>query len=87
LQDSSGLFALGVTGELTFAGQEWTGATVPTERQFRSCRSVLYWGNRRGDNVAVLRVIHETGAVVFTGHDAPLGNPSSIVFFDLAKAK
>jgi 6-phosphogluconolactonase (cycloisomerase 2 family) len=34
----------------------------------------------------VFRVDAKTGGLAFTGHYAPVGNPSSIVFVDLAKA-
>jgi len=37
--------------------------------------------------VTVFRVTPATGALVFTGHYTPVGNPSSIVFLDLASAK
>ena len=38
------------------------------------------------DNVAVFRVDRKTGGLNFTGHYAPVGNPSHIVFLDLAKS-
>jgi len=44
-----------------------------------------YCCNQRGDNIAVFRVDRETGSLAFTGHYAPVGNPSSIVFLALAK--
>jgi 6-phosphogluconolactonase (cycloisomerase 2 family) len=47
---------------------------------------LLYCCNQRGDNVAVFRVDRDTGRPAFTGHYTPVGNPSSIVFLDLAKA-
>jgi 6-phosphogluconolactonase len=56
------------------------GGNYPRSVNFDPAGRFLYWGNRRGDNVAVFRVIHETGALVFTRHDAPVGHPSSIVF-------
>jgi hypothetical protein len=34
----------------------------------------------------VFRVNGKTGGLAFTGHYAPVSNPSSIVFVDLAKA-
>ena len=40
----------------------------------------------RGDNITVFRVDHKTGGLNFTGHYTPVGNPSIIVFLDLAKA-
>ena len=38
-----------------------------------------------GEQVAVFRVDRQTGRLIFTGHYAPVRNPSSIVFLDLAK--
>jgi hypothetical protein len=37
------------------------------------------------DNIAVLRVNRKTGGLTFAGHYTPVGNPSIIVFLDLAK--
>ena len=39
----------------------------------------------RGDNIAIFRVDRKTGGLSFTGHYTPVGNPSIIVFLDLAK--
>ena len=36
------------------------------------------------DNIAVFRVDRQRGALTFTGHYVPVGNPSHIVFLDLA---
>jgi 6-phosphogluconolactonase (cycloisomerase 2 family) len=47
----------------------------------------LYCCNQRADNVTVFRVNRKTGGLSFTGHYAPVGNPSHIVFLDLAKGK
>ena len=41
--------------------------------------------NQRGDNIAVFRVDRKTGGLKFTGHYTPVGNPSIVVFLDLAK--
>lgn len=46
----------------------------------------LYCCNQRADNIAVFRVDRQTGGLAFTGHYTPVGNPSCIVFLDLAKA-
>jgi 6-phosphogluconolactonase len=87
LHDSIGIFAVGATGELTFAGEEWTRGNYPRSFNFDPTGRFFYCCNQRGDNVSVFRVIRETGALVFTGNYVPVGNPSSIVFLDLAKAK
>jgi len=36
-------------------------------------------------HLAVFQVNRKTGALKFTGHYTPVGNPSSIVFLDLSK--
>ena len=38
----------------------------------------------RADNIAVFQVNRKTGSLKFTGHYTPVGNPSIIVFLDLA---
>ncbi len=45
----------------------------------------LYCCNQRADNVTAFRVNRKTGGLSFTGHYAAVGNPSHIVFLDLAK--
>ena len=42
---------------------------------------------QRADNVAVFRVDRNTGGLRFTGHYAPVGNPSMVAFVDLAQTK
>jgi 6-phosphogluconolactonase (cycloisomerase 2 family) len=86
LHDSIGIFSVGKTGELTFVGEEWTRGNYPRSFNFDPTGQFLYSCNQRGDNVAVFRVDHNTGRLSFTGHYTPVGNPSSIVFLDLAKA-
>jgi 6-phosphogluconolactonase len=86
LHDSIGIFSVGNTGELTFVGEEWTRGNYPRSFNFDPSGQFLYSCNQRGDNVAVFRVDRDTGRLVFTGHYTPVGNPSSIVFLDLAKA-
>ena len=43
----------------------------------------LFCCNQRADAVTVFRVDRASGGLAFTGHYAPVGNPSSIVFLDL----
>ena len=86
LHDSIGVFAVGRTGELTFAGEDWTRGNYPRSFSFDPTGRFLYCCNQRADNVAAFRVDPKTGRLDFTGHYAPVGNPSSIVFVDLAKA-
>jgi 6-phosphogluconolactonase (cycloisomerase 2 family) len=86
LHDSIAVFAIGKTGELTFVAEEWTRGDYPRSFSFEPTGQFLYSCNQRADNVAVFRVNRKTGKLTFTGHYAPVGNPSSIVFLDLAKA-
>jgi 6-phosphogluconolactonase len=86
LHDSIGIFAVGKNGELTFAGEKWTRGNYPRSFNFDPTGQFLYVCNQRDDNVAAFRVNRKTGGLNFTGHYTPVGNPSSIVFLDLAKA-
>jgi 6-phosphogluconolactonase (cycloisomerase 2 family) len=85
LHDSIGIFSVGKNGELTFVGEEWTRGDYPRSFNFDPTGQFLYCCNQRADNVAVFRVDRKTGRLNFTGHYTPVGNPSSIVFLDLAK--
>lgn len=86
LHDSIGIFAIGADGALTFLGEEWTRGNYPRSFNFDPTGRFLYSCNQRGDNIAVFRVDRGTGQLAFTGHYAPVGNPSCIVFLDLAQA-
>lgn len=85
LHDSIGIFSVGEKGELKFVTEEWTRGNYPRSFNFDPTGTFLYCCNQRGDNVAVFGVNRETGALKFTGHYAPVGNPSIIVFLDLGK--
>ncbi|WP_395742913.1 lactonase family protein [Prosthecobacter sp.] len=87
LHDSIALFAIGADGTLTFTGEEWTHGDYPRSFSFDPTGNFLFCCNQRGDNVAVFRIDHKTGALTFTGNYAAVGNPSHIVFLDLAKGK
>lgn len=87
LHDSIGIFSVGTTGELTFVGEEWTRGDYPRSFNFDPTGQFLYSCNQRADNIAVFKVNRETGALKFTGHYVPVGNPSSIVFLDLETVK
>jgi 6-phosphogluconolactonase len=86
LHDSVGIFAIGPKGTLTFVADEWTRGNYPRSFNFDPSGQFFYCCNQRGDNIAVFRVNRKTGGLDFTGHYAPVGNPSSIVFLDLAKS-
>lgn len=85
LHDSIGIFSIGASGELTYLGEEWTRGNYPRSFNFDPTGQFLYCCNQRGDNIAVFRVDPKTGGLTFTGHYAAVGNPSIIVFLDLAK--
>lgn len=85
LHDSIGIFSVGPRGELTYVGEEGTRGNYPRSFEFDPTGRFLYSCNQRGDNVAVFEVDRQTGGLKFTGHYAAVGNPSIIVFLDLAK--
>lgn len=85
LHDSIGIFEVTQDGMLKYVGEEWTRGNYPRSFTFDPTGNFLYCCNQRGDNVAVFRVDQKTGALAFTGHYAPVGNPSHIVFLDLAR--
>ena len=85
LHDSIGIFAVGDTGDLSFVAEEWTHGDYPRSFNTDPTGSFLYCCNQRGDTIAVFRMDKKTGALTFTGHYTPVGNPSIIVFADLAK--
>ena len=87
LHDSIGIFSVGPGGELTFVGEEWTRGNYPRSFNFDPTGQFLYCCNQRADSVAVFRVNRDSGSLEFTGHYAAVGNPSSIVFLDLAKMR
>lgn len=85
LHDSIGIFAVGPDGTLTYVGEEWTRGNYPRSFNFDPTGRFLHCCNQRGDNVAVFRIDPKAGTLTFTGHYAAVGNPSIIVFVDLAK--
>jgi 6-phosphogluconolactonase (cycloisomerase 2 family) len=87
LHDSIGIFSISSSGKLTYVGEEWTRGNYPRSFAFDPAGRFLYCCNQRGDNVTVFRVDRETGGLTFTGQYAAVGNPSSIVFVDLAQAE
>jgi 6-phosphogluconolactonase len=84
LHDSIAILSVGPDGRLTFVGEEWTRGDYPRSFAFDPTGRFLYCCNQRADAVTVFRVDRATGALSFTGHYAPVGNPSAIVFVDLA---
>jgi 6-phosphogluconolactonase len=84
LHDSIGIFSIGKNGEVTFVGEEWTRGDYPRSFNFDPTGNFFYSCNQRADNIAAFRVDRKTGRLAFTGHYTPVGNPSIIVFLDLA---
>jgi 6-phosphogluconolactonase len=87
LHDSIGIFAVGNRGELSYVGEEWTRGNYPRSFTFDPSGSFLYCCNQRADHVTVFRVDKETGQLAFTGQYVPVGNPSHVVFLDLARVR
>jgi len=86
LHDSVGIFSVGQNGELTYLGEEWTRGDYPRSFSLDPTGRFLYCCNQRADHVAVFAVNRDTGLLKFTGHYAPVGNPSHVVFLDLDKS-
>ena len=86
LRDSIAIFSVGSNGHLTYVGEEWTRGDYPRSFSFDPTGRFLYCCNQRADVVTVFRVDRASGRLSFTGQHVPVGNPSSIVFVDLAKS-
>jgi 6-phosphogluconolactonase len=84
LHDSIAIFSVGSDGRLTYVGEEWTRGNYPRSFEFDPTGGFLYCCNQRADAVTVFRVNRATGALSFTGQYVPVGNPSIVVFVDLA---
>jgi 6-phosphogluconolactonase (cycloisomerase 2 family) len=87
LYDSIATFSVGPKGDLKYIGETWTRGNYPRSFNFDPTGRFLYCCNQRADNVTVFRVDRQTGGLEFTGHYEAVGNPSIIVFLDLAKAQ
>jgi 6-phosphogluconolactonase (cycloisomerase 2 family) len=85
LHDSIAIFAVGADGQLTYVGEEWTRGDYPRSFSFDPTGGFLYCCNQRADAVTIFRVDKASGGLSFTGQYVPVGNPSSIVFVDLAR--
>jgi 6-phosphogluconolactonase len=84
LHDSIAIFSIGSDGRLTYVGEEWTRGDYPRSFAFDPTGRFLYCCNQRSDAVTVFTVNRATGALSFTGQYVPVGNPSVVVFLDLA---
>ena len=87
LHDSIAIYGIGEDGALGYVGEEWTRGDYPRSFNFDPTGAFLYSCNQRADHIATFRVDRKTGALAFTGQFTPVGNPSIIVFLDLAKGE
>jgi 6-phosphogluconolactonase (cycloisomerase 2 family) len=85
LHDTIAVFSVGENGTLAYAGEEPTRGSYPRSFTFDPTGQFLYCCNQRGDNVTTFKVDRPTGRLTFTGQYTPVGNPSCVVFVDLAK--
>ncbi|MCA9166774.1 MAG: lactonase family protein, partial [Planctomycetales bacterium] len=85
LHDSVGVFAIDAHGDLQHVEDVWTQGDYPRSFSFDPTGKFFYCLNQRADNVAVFQVDSSTGKLKFTGQFTPVGNPSAMVFLDLAK--
>ncbi|MBY0514816.1 MAG: lactonase family protein [Gemmataceae bacterium] len=85
LHDSIGVFAVGPDGNLTHVDDEWTRGNYPRSFAFDPTGTFLYCCNQRADHVTAFKADRATGRLTFTGRFTPVGNPSHVVFLDLAK--
>ena len=84
LHDGIAIFSVGENGTLTFVAEEWTRGDYPRSFNFDPTGSFLYSCNQRADHITSFRVDRKSGGLTFTGHYTAVGNPSIIVFLDLA---
>jgi 6-phosphogluconolactonase len=86
LHDSIGIFAISAAdGSLAFVSDEPTRGNYPRSFAFDPGARFLYCCNQRADNLTTFRVDPKSGGLTFTGQYTPIGNPSHVVFVDLAK--
>lgn len=83
LHDSIAIFAVEVDGTLRYIGEEWTRGNYPRSFTLDPSGEWLLCCNQRADNVAIFHVNRSTGALDFTGHYLPVGNPSMVQFLTL----
>jgi 6-phosphogluconolactonase (cycloisomerase 2 family) len=85
LYDTIAIFSVQEDGRLQYVGEEWTRGNYPRSFTFDPTGQYLYCCNQRADNVTQFEVDRETGRLRFTGRFTPVGNPSHVVFVDLAQ--
>ena len=87
LHDTVAILSVGDDGTLTFVAEEPTRGNYPRSFSFDPTGNFLYCCNQRGDNVTTFRIDRATGKLGFTGQYTAVGNPSCIVFVDLARER
>ena len=87
LHDSIAIFAIGDGGSLRYVGEEWTRGDYPRSFAFEPGGQFLFCCNQRADHITVFRVDVQSGALKFTGHYAPVGNPSMILFREVGNTR
>ena len=85
LYDTIAIYRVRSDGSLEYQGEVWTRGNYPRSFHFDPSGDYLYCCNQRADNIAVFKVDHQSGDLGFTGHFAPVGNPSHIVFVQMTK--
>ncbi|MFM8890912.1 MAG: lactonase family protein, partial [Planctomycetia bacterium] len=78
------IFRVKPDGTLEWLGEEWTRGDYPRSFSFDPTGRFLACANQRDDNVAIFAADRDSGGLTFTGHYAAVGNPSHVVFVDLA---
>lgn len=86
LHDGIAVFAVGAHGELHFVDETWTRGDYPRSFAFDPTGKHLYSLNQRADHVTQFHVDRQSGRLEFTGRYTPVGNPSMMVFVDLARS-
>jgi 6-phosphogluconolactonase (cycloisomerase 2 family) len=87
LHDTISFFSIDEKGELSYIDEVPTYGNYPRSFSFDPTSSFVYCCNQRGDNITIFEANSNTGRLSFTGQYVPVGNPSMIVFLDLAKSK
>ncbi|MCF6311490.1 MAG: lactonase family protein [Verrucomicrobiales bacterium] len=84
LHDGIAVFEIAEDGSLSFLAEEWTRGDYPRSFNFDPTGNFLYSCNQRADNITTFRVDKKSGKLDFTDQYTAVGNPSIIVFLDLA---
>lgn len=86
LHDTTGVFSVDAAdGTLRHLADEPTRGNYPRSFNTDPTGRFFYCCNQRADNVTLFHIEPSTGLLNFTGQYTAVGNPSIIVFVDLAK--